>query len=155
VGRLSARHVALEDDRGEAVRRCVHGRGQAGRTGADDGQVVARALGRIEVVPDPGQTLHRHPGVHVIPVDDDRQGRINETEAAHEAVGLGRASLEPFVRLRDSGEEVAQAMMLRIEPFADDPDCRTNGAHRVILRSIDALGAFGAVRARVALRSRG
>jgi hypothetical protein len=44
-------------------------------------------------------------------------------------VGCLRACLEPLVRLRDPRDEVAQPVMLRIEPAADDLHRWANRAH--------------------------
>jgi hypothetical protein len=43
--------------------------------------------------------------------------------------GVRRTQLEELVRLRRPGEEITQAMMLRLEALTDDQYCRTNRAH--------------------------
>ena len=47
-------------------------------------------------------------------------------------------ALDPLVRLGDAGEEVAEAVVLGVEPAPDHGDCRA-GRHRVIVRSVSIL----------------
>ncbi len=139
VRRLPARHVALEHDRRQPVGSRVDGGREAGRSGADDRKVVVSACS--------GWALSAHasasrstvaPASSAVAVDQQRQLCAGRVVLAQRGVGLGRAGLQPRVRLRGAREEVAQAVVLRRQPAADDGDRRADGTHDGAMRNISS-----------------
>ena len=116
----------------------VHGRGEPGRPGPHDRQVVARPRGRGGQAPLLDEPLDAWPPVTLSsPVDHHRQLGVGQAALAEHPVGLGRPGLDPLERLGDPGQEVAQAVVLGLEPPADDGQGRAQRAHAVMM--IDAL----------------
>lgn len=68
-----------------------------------------------------------HSDVDVIPVDNDRELRIDQATPGEQRPGLRGVDLQPLVRLRDAGQEVAKPMVLRVEPAADNPHAGPTG----------------------------
>src|SRR5258705_10349535 len=62
-------------------------------------------------------------------VDDQRQLRVAHTELRQQAVGLGGAGFEPFVRLRYPRQEVAEIVVRGLQPATDYLDGGAHGAH--------------------------
>ena len=76
--------------------------------------------GRLETAPGRRDRLHGRLREDAVAVDEDGQVRIGQAEPLEELVGLGRVRLVPLVRLRGAGQEVAEAVVLRVHPPPDD-----------------------------------
>ncbi len=126
---LAARNVLLDGDGGEAVRSRVDGGRQPGRPGADDRQVIGGAGGHVLDPPGLRDPVDRRRRDHLVGVDHDRVIAGGDTARAEELGGLGGSRLDPLERLRDPGEEVAQALVLEAERSADDAYIRAHRAH--------------------------
>jgi hypothetical protein len=131
---LAARHVFLGDRRGQAVRGAVHRRGEPGRTGADDQEVVVRMLRTRVDLPRVGQALDRGVGVDRVPVDHHGQLRVQRAGIGEHRLRVGQAGLVELVRLSDAREEVTQAVILRIQPASHHVQAGARWAHTRSLR---------------------
>ena len=108
VRSLAARHVALEHDRRQPVGRCVHGRGESRRPGADDREVVVDPRGARRDSPG-GRELG---GIRIavqrpVGLDDDRQLVVSRAACLlQEPPALRRFLVVELERLRNAREEV-------------------------------------------------
>ena len=107
--RLPAGRLALDDDRPQALRGAVDGRGQAGRAGADDHRVVLRVLGLGAEAEQLGHPAEPRPD-HGLPADepDRRQVGVGRRRAAPHLGGVGRVRGEPPEGHLVAVEEAAQ-----------------------------------------------
>lgn len=117
---LAARDVTLEHERREPVRGGVHRSGKPGRARSDDRQIVVPARGWRAHPPGLDEPLDRRGLDALVPVDDDGKLRVGQVVRAQRRLRLRRAGLDPVEGLRDAGQQVAQAMVLGLQPAADD-----------------------------------
>ena len=134
MGRLAPGHLALEHDRRQAVRGGIDGGRQSGRPGADDRQVVVARDGGLIICHASASLSHGRRGMTLSPSMTTGSAGLPPASASS-SVGLCRAGLEPLVRLRHPRQEVAQPVVLGIEPSADEghrrPDrARSDRPHR-------------------------
>ena len=153
---LAAGRLALDHDRAQALRRAVHGGGQARRAGADDHRVVlrrARARSRGRAARPPGaaaagpRSCRRRPGS---PAGPRRRaaGRPSRSAAS------GRLGREPLERDLVAVEEAPQLGAGRVPAVPDDDRARrrrlggdalqpARSAHPVGREPADLLGDVG------------
>ena len=126
---LAARKVLLGHERREPVGGRVDRCRQPGRPGAHDQQVVVlqRRPGRRP--PRRGERGHRRTGVHGVLLEHDRQRRIDDPARREQHLRLRRPRFHILVRLRAAHQEVAQLVIARLQPAADDLNRGSDGAH--------------------------
>ena len=118
---LAAGRLSLDHDRPQALRRAVHGRGEAGGAGADDDRVVVRR-GRLraeaEQLGHAPQLRPRHrPAVDEA---DDREVAVARKRPAPALRGVGLLRLHPGERDLVAVEEVPQLRAGGVPAMPDD-----------------------------------
>ena len=108
---LAARRRALEHHRAQPFRGAVDGRGQPGRSGADDDQVVDRLLERPADAERLGQLAVRGIAQEQLAAPgDDRRVRLGDAELLEQLVHLRIGlQIEPGEQHAILGQEVADA----------------------------------------------
>ncbi len=128
---LAARDVAFQHQRRQPVGRRVDRSGQPGWARADDRQVVVLVGRLVALLPGGEELLDRDSCQDARPIDHHRRGRMLGLDRRKERICLRGAGLEVLIRLRRPGQEVAQPMVLRVQPSPDQLDGRAYRAHSV------------------------
>jgi hypothetical protein len=127
---LAARHVRVAHERRQTVGGRVDRRGETGGARSDHDEVVLRAPGRLQAAPRTRDGLDGRSVVHrAVLLDEDGQVGITKPGTLEQFVCPHRSGLEPVVRLGRAREEVAQAIVLRLQAPADDLHLRPDGTH--------------------------
>ena len=147
---LSARRRPLENDGVEAFRGAVDRRRQPRRAGADDGQVVDRALERLADARAVRQLAVGRIAQHVRGAHDDRRLRFGDAEVSEERVDIGvRLEIGPGEEHQVLRQEVADAKGVRRVARADHADARERAglAHELAARHERAQDDVAEIRA--------